>query len=156
MDLRPLHVVDLATSPTGPLCPAGDRRQVAWVGICARPARCSSTRPSSADFLPCVAGLEVCEKLLAQFETTRTLTEEFPVRHFLRIRRTLDGGGPGNGNRSPGPEYPAGGLTKVKSDTAPLLRLLQSESPRPGARRPLRGVASVGGLSLRRLLAFPS
>ena len=47
----------------------------------------------------------------------------------------------GNVFSLPGPETPAGGLSKKKSGMEPLLSLPQSGPSRPGAHRPLRRVS---------------
>ena len=60
---------------------------------------------------------------------------------FLGAQQALYNKQLGNVYSFPGPETPAGGLTKKKSDVGPLLSLPQSGPSRPGAHRPLRGVS---------------
>ena len=46
----------------------------------------------------------------------------------------------------PGAENPADGLTKVKSDMVPLLRLMESGTYAPGVLSPLKGLPSYEGV----------
>ena len=69
------------------------------------------------------------------------LAEKYWVRHFLSIQQALGEGELDNAYSAPGTEKPADGLTKVRSDTVPLLRLLRPGHFNPGSLRPLEGVA---------------
>ena len=62
------------------------------------------------------------------------------MRHSLGNQSLLGNRELENAHWLTGPENPADGPTKVKSDTVPLLLSLQSGSLCPGALRPLRGV----------------
>ena len=75
------------------------------------------------------------------FKTERMIAEGYSVHHFLSIRQALDEGDLGNAYWLPGAENPADGLTKVRSDMVPLLRLLESGLFCLGQLWSLRGVA---------------
>ena len=77
----------------------------------------------------------------------KAATEKCLALHFPGIQRSWDGGGLDIFYWLPAPEKPAERLTKVESDTVPLLRLVQSGSTCPGALRPPRGAAFVEGPS---------
>ena len=66
------------------------------------------------------------------------------MRHFLGIQQALDYGELDNVFHLPWPGNTVGGPTEVKSDKAPLLRMLQSSPFRPGTLCPPRGVTFVG------------
>ena len=63
--------------------------------------------------------------------------------HFLGSRQASDAGEPGYVYWLPGPDTPADGLTEVKNEMAPLLRLLQLGPLFPGTLRPFRGAILV-------------
>ena len=84
----------------------------------------------------------------------KAAAEKFLVRHFLAIQQAVAREELGLVYWLPGLENPADGLTKTKSDAAPLLRLLESGACNPGTLRPLRGVGSRGNLSVFSFLGF--
>ena len=90
---------------------------------------------------PGAVGLEGCESLSSHLKTKKMITEKYSVRHFLSIQRALEEGDLEKAYWLPGTENPAGGLTRVRSDMVPLLRLLGSGGFRPDQLRTLRGVA---------------
>ena len=90
---------------------------------------------------PRMAGLEDGESLFTHLKTKTMRAEQYSARHFLSIQQALGEGESDNVYWAPGTENPAGGLTKVRSDMVPLLRLLQSGHFYPASLRPLRGVA---------------
>ena len=67
--------------------------------------------------------------------------EKYLVRHFLSTWQALRGGELDNACWAPGAKNPADGLTKVRSDMASLLRLLESGPFDPGSLGPLKRVA---------------
>ena len=68
------------------------------------------------------------------------IAEKYLVRHFLSIHHALEGE-LDNVYWAPSTENPAGGLTKVRSDMALLLRLSELSHPNAGLLQPLKGVA---------------
>ena len=82
-----------------------------------------------------------CESMATRLATAKMLSTRYLLRHFLSIQRALEGGGLGNSCWLRGAENPADGLTIVRSDVVPLLRLLESGRFPPGQLRPLEGVA---------------
>ena len=92
------------------------------------------------DASPGMAVMEDCESL-THLRNKKTIAEEYPARHFLGIQQNLENGKVGNVYWLPCPENLADRPAKVKSNTAPLLRLLQSGLSRPGALRLSRWVA---------------
>ena len=89
-----------------------------------------------------MAGLEDGESLSNHLRTKKMVTEKYLARHFLRAQQSREDKGLDNVCWFPGAESPADGATKVKSETLPMLTLLESGEFRPGALRPLRGVSS--------------
>ncbi len=85
-------------------------------------------------------GLEDCESLFTHLKKSKSITEKFLVRHFLSIQRTLEEKELGNVIWIPGKENPAAGLTKLRSEILPLLRLLESGTYNPGMLRPLKRI----------------
>ena len=81
---------------------------------------------SFADLSPGLVGLEVRESLFAYVDTARVITEKHPPRHSLSTQRSLGQGDLDTVYWLPGPEDPADGLTKERSDLAPSRRLLQA------------------------------
>ena len=90
---------------------------------------------------PGVVGLEDSVSLFTHLSTRRMIAEQYLARHFLSIQQELREGELENAYWLPGTENPADGLTKVRSDAVPLLRLLASVGYRPGQLRPLKGVS---------------
>ena len=88
---------------------------------------------------PGIAGSEGCENPLTQLKTMRLIAEKYLARNFLSIQLALGQEDLDNVYRRPGAENAAGGLTKEKSDLAPLLRLLQVGFFYPGTLRQQRG-----------------
>ena len=84
---------------------------------------------------------EDCESHFTHLKTKKVIAEENSARHFLRILRALEKGGLDNTYWAPGAENPADGLTNVRRDTVPRLRLLESGPFNPGSLRPLKGAA---------------
>ena len=89
---------------------------------------------------PGVGALEDCGGLDAHFRTKKMIAEKYLVRHFLSIQHVLGEGDLEGAYWLPGAENLAGGLTKVRSDMDPLLRLLESGAFCPGRLRPLKSV----------------
>ena len=89
---------------------------------------------------PGAVGLEDCGSLFTHLKTKKMIAEEHLVRRFRRIQQALGGGDLENAYWLPGTEDPADGLTKVRRDMVPLLRLLGSGQFYPGLLRPLKGV----------------
>ena len=95
-----------------------------------------------ADVYPGMVGLEDCESLFAHLRRKKMTTEKSLGRQLLAIQQAIEMKELGNVYWIPGLENPAGGLTRLKSDLVPLLRLIESGSYNPGNLRPLRGAAS--------------
>ena len=96
------------------------------------------------------AGWEHCDSLVTHTRAEEMITGKYLARRFLSTQRVPHLGESGSISSMPGAENPAGGLTKVRSDVAPLLRILESGRFRPGIPRPLKGGYLRGGmLSLR-------
>ena len=72
--------------------------------------------------------------------TEKMVTEKYLVRHLLSIQQASEEGDLDNAYWLPGAENPADGLTRVRCDLVPLLRLLESGGFHRGPVRPLRGV----------------
>ena len=89
---------------------------------------------------PGEVGLENCESLFTHLKT-KIIAEKYLARHFSGIQQALEGGDLENAYWLPGTEGPADGLTKMRSDAVPLLRLLESGEFCPGQLRPLLSVA---------------
>ena len=104
--------------------------------------------------------------LFTHARNKKAIAEKYPAQDILGIQQALDYEQMGNVFSLPGPETPAGGLSKKKSGMEPLLSLPQSGPSRPGAHRPLRRVSfeDVGGgdafvshfIALYYLLATPA
>ena len=62
--------------------------------------------------------------------------------YFLSIQQSLGDGELENVYWFPGTEYPADGLTKLRSELGPILALLETGIFLPGFLRPLMGLAS--------------
>ena len=84
-------------------------------------------------------GLQDCESLCTHPTTKKKITEKHLVRHFLRTQQALGQGELDNVYWLPSTENPAEGLTRVRSDTAPLPKKLESGRLNPGSFRPLEG-----------------
>ena len=67
-----------------------------------------------------------CESLFTQLKTKKMIAEKYLALHFLSIQQALEEGEPENICWLPATEIPADGLTEVRSDMVPLLRLLES------------------------------
>ena len=65
--------------------------------------------------------------------------EKYLARQYVGIQQPLEEGELDNGHWPPGSENPADGLTEVRSDMAPLRRLLQSGHFNSGSSRSLKG-----------------
>ena len=94
-----------------------------------------------ADLYLGTVGLEDCESLFAHLKNKKAGAGKFSVRHFLAIQQAIELEKSGNVYWIPCLDNPSNGLTKMKSDPVPLLRLLESGPYNPGTLRPLRGVA---------------
>ena len=90
---------------------------------------------------PGPAEMEDCKSLVTRLGARKMAAEKYSVRHFVSVQQALEGGELDNAYRVPGTENPADGLTWVRCDMAPLLRLLESDHSNPGSLRPLGGVA---------------
>ena len=75
-----------------------------------------------------LAGLKDCETLFTHLQNKKLIAGKFPVRHFLATQQAIGLEELGNVYWLPGLGNPADGLTKIKSDLAPRLRLLGSGS----------------------------
>ena len=73
-----------------------------------------------------VVGLEDCQSLRAHLKTRKMFTEKCLVRHFSSCQQSLEEVGLETAYWLPGTEYPADGLTQVRGDMVPLLRLFES------------------------------
>ena len=73
---------------------------------------------------PEMIGLEDCDSLSTHLKTWKPITEKNAGRYFLSIRQPFEQFKLGNMNWSPGMENPADGLARVRSEMAPLFRLL--------------------------------
>ena len=91
-----------------------------------------------SDVSPDAIGHRGNESVFAHLRNERAAAEKFPARHFLGAQQAVGEEDLGNVFLPPGAENPTGGLARVKSDTAPRVRTLQSSSSRPGALRLLR------------------
>ena len=89
-------------------------------------------------------GREDCEGLSTHLKNKKTIMEKFSVRHFLAIQQALEAQELGNVYWPSELGNPADGLTEIKSDVAPCLRLLESGARDSGILRPLKGAASCG------------
>ena len=69
------------------------------------------------------------------------VAEKYLVRLLLSTQQASEEGDLENAYLLPGTDNPADGLTKVRSDMAPLLRLPESGCLSPGSFRLLEGVA---------------
>ena len=94
---------------------------------------------------PRMAGLEDCGSLFSHRRTENVIAANYLVSHLLRIRQASVQGGPGDVFLLPRADNPADGLTRVRGDMAPLLRILGSRRLHLGSSRPLRGVSSREG-----------
>ena len=88
---------------------------------------------------PGLAGLEDCENLFTRRKKSEMITGKFLAMHFLSIQQALEQKDLDNVYRIPGKENPADGLTKLRCEILPLLRLLESLAYNPGILRPLKG-----------------
>ena len=88
---------------------------------------------------PGLVGLEDCESLFTHLKKSKMVTEKFLARHFLSIQQALEQKELDNVYWIPGKGNPADGLTKLRSEILPLLRLLESGAYNPGILRPLKG-----------------
>ena len=69
------------------------------------------------------------------------VAEKYLVRLLLSTQQASEEGDLENAYLLPGTDNPADGLTKVRGDMAPLLRLPECGCLSPGSFRPLEGVA---------------
>ena len=91
---------------------------------------------------PGLVGMEACESLFTHLKNRKMATGEYPARHFLSIQRCIEEREPDNAYWLPGTENPVDGLTKVKSETGPILALLETGRCHPGLLLPPKGLAS--------------
>ena len=105
-----------------------------------------SDHVAHADLSPGMVGVEACASLFAHLRKKEAITEKYLAIHFAGIRRASDSGEPGNVPLFQDPQNPAGGLTEVESDMAPLLLMPQFGLYCPGALWPLRGATLVEAL----------
>ena len=87
-----------------------------------------------------MAGFEDCGSLFTHLKKERVITGRFPVRRFLAVQQATELKDLDNVYWLSGLGNSADGLTMIKSDLVPLLRLLESGSLNPSTLRPLRGV----------------
>ena len=97
-----------------------------------------------------LAGLGDCESLFIYLKTRTMNAETYLVRHFLGAQQALGEGDLDNAYRPPGTGNPADGLTIVRSDAAPLSRLLESSCFSPGSYDPLWGWLGRSGRPMTR------
>ena len=90
---------------------------------------------------PGAARRKDCVSLFSYLKRKTMVAEKYPVRHFLGIQQALGDGELENAYWLPGPENPVDGLTKVRSNVNPLMRLPESGRFNPGRLRPPTGVA---------------
>ena len=93
---------------------------------------------------PGMVGLEASESLSARQHTKKMVAEKYSARHFLGIQGAPVESESDNAPWLPETGIPADGLTKVRGDVVPLLKLLESGASNPGSWRPLEGVAWKG------------
>ena len=98
------------------------------------------------DVYPGMAGLEDRESLPAHNKRGKLLAENFLARHFLAIQQAIEIQELDNVYWIPGRENPAAGLTKLRSEMLPLLRLMESGSYYPWYLRLLEG-RPFGGIN---------
>ena len=89
--------------------------------------------------------LEDCESLFTYLKAKKMITEKYLVRHFLNTQQAFEGRDLDNANWLTGAENSVDGLTNVRSDMVPLLRLLGSGRLNPGSLRPLKRAACRDG-----------
>ena len=82
-----------------------------------------------------------CESLFTHLKKGKMIAEKFLAKHFLPIQQTLEEKGLDTAYWIPGKENPADGLTKLRSEIPPLLRLLESGAYNPGILRSLKGIS---------------
>ena len=90
---------------------------------------------------PGATGYDGCEGASTHLRIKKTAAGNHIAHHFLVIQQVSGTDKLDNVQWPPGAENPAGKLTKVIRDTAPLLHMLQSGPFCPGALRPLREVS---------------
>ena len=83
-----------------------------------------------------MAGFEDSESLFTQLRNAKLVAGKFPVRRFLALQQAIELNELDNAYWIPGLGNPADGFTKLKSDLAPLFRLLESGTYNPGTLRP--------------------
>ena len=72
-----------------------------------------------------MAGMEDCESLFTHLKKNKLVAGKFLVRRFLAIQQAIELQESDNVYWIPGKENPAGGLTKLRSEILPLLRLIE-------------------------------
>ena len=87
------------------------------------------------------AGLEDCGGPLTCLKTKKMIAGKCLARRSLSTQQSLGEGELDNIYLVPGTGHPADGPSRVRSDMAALLRLLESGHVNPGSLRPKRGVA---------------
>ena len=92
----------------------------------------------SANFPPGMLGLEDCESLFKNLGRKDAITAE-----YRGIQQSLGNWGLERAYWLPGLDTPAGGLTQVKCEMVPPLRLLESGALNPGILPPLIGIFSA-------------
>ena len=97
--------------------------------------------PPLTDGSPGMIGFEDCGGPFTHLRSEKTIAGRFLVRLFLGTERALSNNEFDNVNWLRGIENPADCLAKVKSEMAPLRRMLQAGSLRPAALRPLAEVS---------------
>ena len=85
-----------------------------------------------SDLFPGMVGFEDCESPFARLRNNEVGAERFLVRRFCATQQPFELKELDNAYWIPGFENPADGLTKLKGDLAPLSRLLESGSYKPG------------------------
>ena len=75
---------------------------------------------------PGMAGSEDCESRFSHLKTKKMAAGKYLARRCLSTQQALEEGELGNAYSAPGTGNQAAGLTKVRSDMAPLLRLFES------------------------------
>ena len=112
----------------------------AFSGMVDRAALLREFSANFADVSPGMVRMEDCESLFSHLHERATSGKHF-ARHFLGVQHSPDHVELDSVFWLSGPENPAGGLPKIKSNMEPSFRMLQSGSFRPGTLRSLRRVA---------------
>ena len=153
MAWRPQRQRGLALCCNGRPNLPGRQPQATWVAKFRAPREMVDHMSLMRDFCepfdslgPGMASLDACESLFTNPKTERMIAGEYLVRRSMSTQQPLERRELNDAYWRPGAELPADGLTKVRGDMAPLLRILESGGFNPGSLRPGKGVAwRMGG-----------